>query len=206
MADQSRNQGKGQNQGQDVSQSQPLSQNQDIFNYCPRCSEPAGLDGGSRRIICPHCDFKLYLNTAAAVAGLLFDPYGRLMVVRRSRDPRKGFLDLPGGFVDFGEDAEGALRRELREELGLELAAGSKGAEYFRSIPNIYMYGDVLYHTLDLFFICRTEKGFPLPSVSSLELNDEIAEILYKFPKDISEDEIAFDSMKNLIFNIKDRI
>jgi hypothetical protein len=65
---------------------------------------------------------------------------------------------------------------------------------YYRSIPNTYMYRDILYHTLDLFFTCRTGKD-----LSSISHNDEITEILFRFPKEISEDEIAFDSMKNLI-------
>jgi len=131
----------------------------------------------------------MYLNTAAAVAGMIFDGDGRLMVIRRNHEPQKGLLDLPGGFVDFGEDGEGALLRELSEELGVDVDK----IEYFRSIPNTYLYGDVLYHTLDIFYVCRLKEQL------SISPNDEIAEILYRFPGDISDDEIAFSSMKSLI-------
>jgi len=164
--------------------------NEDVLKYCPRCSGPAVV-ADSRKIVCAACGFGIYLNTAAAVAALLFDGDGRLMTVRRNREPRAGKLDLPGGFVDFDETAEEALARELREELG----AAVRDIKYYRSIPNTYRYGDVLYHTLDLFFKCRFDDD----GVNKIRPNDEINEIVYKFPKDITEDEIAFDSMKRLI-------
>ena len=160
--------------------------NHDIFKYCPRCAGSARLED-ERKVVCGACGFGLYLNTAAAVAGLIFDEEGRLLVARRSRDPQKGLLDLPGGFADYGEDAESALRREMREELGTDV----ENIKYFRSIPNVYRYGGVLYHTLDLFFTCA-------PTRPDLILNDEITEILYIYPQKIAADEIAFDSMKKL--------
>ncbi len=134
----------------DIDSDRVMDNNKDILKYCPRCSAPALL-ADSRKIVCATCGFSIYLNTAAAVAGLLFDAEGRLMAVRRNHAPRVGFLDLPGGFVDFDETAEEALSREVREELGITI----NSIEYYRSIPNTYLFGDVLYHTLDIFLKCR---------------------------------------------------
>lgn len=50
---------------------------------------------------------------AAAVAGLIFNEKGQLLLTIRAKDPGKGLLDLPGGFVDMGENADQALRREI---------------------------------------------------------------------------------------------
>ena len=76
---------------------------------------------------------------------------GRVLLVRRAREPAAGTLDLPGGFIDFGETAEVALVRELREELDLAIEV----LDYLGSYPNVYPYAGVRYHTLDLCFRVR---------------------------------------------------
>jgi 8-oxo-dGTP diphosphatase len=45
---------------------------------------------------------------------------GKLVMVRRGREPYKGRLALPGGIVEYGETVEEAVVREVREETGLE--------------------------------------------------------------------------------------
>lgn len=48
--------------------------------------------------------------------------HGRLVTVEKARGPYTGWLDLPGGAPEPGETIEQALRRELVEECGAELA------------------------------------------------------------------------------------
>ena len=57
-----------------------------------------------------------------AVKGLVFSG-DRFLIVRRSSQSRdeEGYWELPGGRLDFGETAEEALTRELREEIGLDV-------------------------------------------------------------------------------------
>jgi 8-oxo-dGTP diphosphatase len=58
---------------------------------------------------------------ALTVDCVVFDPRGRVLLIRRGNEPFKGCYALPGGFVDVGETVEEACRRELREETGLSV-------------------------------------------------------------------------------------
>ena len=56
-----------------------------------------------------------------SAAGILVVKGDRVLLLERAHAPRRGFLDVPGGFMEAGETIEGAARRELREETGLTL-------------------------------------------------------------------------------------
>jgi len=91
----------------------------DGWKLCPRCGhelEPRhGLHLG-----CPACGSSYWANSAPAVQGLLVRD-GKVLIGRRKIEPRKGYWDLPGGFLEEGEAPLDGLRREFREETGLEV-------------------------------------------------------------------------------------
>jgi ADP-ribose pyrophosphatase YjhB (NUDIX family) len=56
-----------------------------------------------------------------SVAGIITDESGKVLLLNHVLRPLSGW-GVPGGFMDFGEQPEAALRREVLEETGLELA------------------------------------------------------------------------------------
>ena len=53
------------------------------------------------------------------IGALIFDPRGRLLLVKRANEPGRGLWSLPGGRVAEGETDHSAVRREVFEETGL---------------------------------------------------------------------------------------
>ena len=54
------------------------------------------------------------------VGALIFDR-GRILMAQRGKEPLKGWWSLPGGALEVGESLDCAVRREVREETGLEI-------------------------------------------------------------------------------------
>jgi 8-oxo-dGTP diphosphatase len=63
----------------------------------------------------------LPLTPALATDCVVFDPLGRVLLIRRAHEPCTGKYALPGGFVKLGETVESACRREVMEETGIEV-------------------------------------------------------------------------------------
>ncbi|MBQ9630263.1 MAG: NUDIX domain-containing protein [Treponema sp.] len=118
------------------------------FLLCPKCASKKIKSVDGRKWQCPDCGFDLYNNTASAVGIIISDKKNSVLLERRAKDPRKGFLALPGGFVDYDETAEDAARRECLEELALPV----ENIQYVCSYPNTYEYKNIVYKTCDLFF------------------------------------------------------
>lgn len=115
--------------------------------YCPRCGKQGYEYHEKKYWSCPSCGFVHYHNVAASASVIV--SYGdSVLMIRRKRDPGKGLLALPGGFVDPDERAEDAAVRECLEETGLNVSA----LKFVGSWPNTYTYRDVRYKTCDLYF------------------------------------------------------
>ena len=156
------------------------------FKFCPSCGQPPAVEPAGRSFHCPSCGFVYYFNPATAAAAFVVDAEGRALLIRRAKDPAKGKLALPGGFVDVGETCEAALRRELREEVNVELTA----LEYLSSHPNFYPYKGVTYPVLDFFFVARARDAGAVAALDAVE------SYCWLQPAAIDPEDIAFPSMK----------
>ena len=127
----------------------------EVFKYCPKCGSSEFEIHNALSRHCTHCGFTYYQNPRASTAAFILNGQGDLLVARRAKEPAKGTLDLPGGFVDNYENAEQGMVREIYEETSITVDPNE--VEYLFSIPNIYRYSGMDIHTLDLFFLCRVD-------------------------------------------------
>jgi ADP-ribose pyrophosphatase YjhB (NUDIX family) len=74
------------------------------------------------------------------VGAIVRDREGRLLLVRRGHPPDEGLWSIPGGRVEPGESDVTAVRRELREETGLDVAVGALAGVALRPPYEIYDY------------------------------------------------------------------
>ena len=166
-----------------------MNDNKHPFQHCPRCGQNGFNVNKPNSRRCVACGFEYFFNAAAAVAALIVNESGHLLTAVRANDPGKGMLDLPGGFVDAGESAEDAIRREIKEELNLDIDR----TEYFLSTPNEYHYKDVTYATLDLAFICHVNNFNPLRP------QDDVQDVLFIALEDIKIERFAFESIRRIV-------
>ncbi|WP_010263936.1 NUDIX domain-containing protein [Treponema primitia] len=163
-----------------------------MFKFCPSCGSQNIRFEDNKKFHCPDCGFSYYHNTAAAT-GCVISTGEEIILLVRAKDPARGKLDLPGGFVDPGEGAFEGLRRECREELGWD---PGPNFTLFASFPNIYPYKNITYNTCDLFFSI-TVPGLN-PGDFKLE-EKEIGGLRLVKPGDVKPEELAFDSTRRAI-------
>ena len=156
------------------------------FQFCPVCGSAHWEINNFKSKHCTECGFTYYANASAAVACFIQNEEGELLVCRRAKNPAKGTLDLPGGFVDMDESAEEALKREIKEELNLELS----DIHFMKSIPNLYEYSGMDIHTLDMLFTAKVKNWSPLQAA------DDVEEAFFMKLNTISPNDFGLDSIK----------
>ena len=159
------------------------------FVYCPVCGQKSFVENDEKSKRCTQCGFVYYFNPSAAVACFIRNINGELLLVRRAKEPGKGTLDLPGGFMDRYECAEEAVYREVMEETGLEI----HDCRYLFSLPNVYPYEGFEVHTVDLFFECFVDE------MVKAHAADDAAEIIIQKPMELSPENFGLHSIRKAV-------
>ena len=163
----------------------------ELFHFCPKCGSSEFEIHNALSKHCANCGFTYYQNPRASTAAFILNGKGELLVARRAKDPAKGTLDLPGGFVDNDENAEQGMVREIEEETGLKVEADK--VQYMFSIPNIYRYSGMDIHTLDLFFLCRVAED------AEVKAADDAAELTWLPLREVYVERFGLRSIREAV-------
>ena len=149
----------------------------DLFQYCPECGSSHFEVNNEKSKKCTDCGFVYYFNPSSATVALILNDQNELLVCRRAKEPAKGTLDLPGGFIDMNETGEEGVAREVLEETGLKV----KKAIYQFSLPNIYVYSG---------FLCTVED------MSHFSAMDDVADSFFLPLSEIHPEDFGLDSIR----------
>ena len=161
----------------------------EVFRFCPKCGIQNFKPETEKSLKCGSCGFRYFINMSASVAGVIRNQNNEVLFTVRKHNPAAGMLDLPGGFVDLGENAENAIKREIFEELNLEI----RNMEFIGTYTNKYLYGGIEYQTLDLVFKCFVE------SFQNLRVADDVSGYVFRNPDTVLNDEIGMESIKEIV-------
>ena len=160
-----------------------------LFTHCPACGSAKFVQNNQKSKRCESCGFVFYMNASAAIAAFIVNNAGDLLVCRRGKEPEKGTLDLPGGFVDDNESAEQAVIREIGEELQAKVTE----SRYVFSLPNRYKYSGLMIPTLDMFFACKLED------ITNLKPSDDVADCFFVPLNELKPELFGLESIKKAV-------
>ena len=136
------------------------------YSFCPKCGQSLTSRpvDGHEQLVCVRCEFVFYQNSKPTSSVLIIEQ-GRVLLVRRGIEPYLGWWDIPGGFLENGEDPEVGAMREVAEETGLQIN--------LTELLGIYIdtYGQGGEYTLNLCYVAELAGGQPRPATDVTELH-----------------------------------
>jgi ADP-ribose pyrophosphatase YjhB (NUDIX family) len=158
----------------------------DPFRFCPADGSRLGNPQPGGGVRCPLCGRSWYRNSAPGVAAVIVEG-GKALVTKRGREPEKGRIDLPGGFLDVGEHPVDGLVREVREELGVEVEV--VGAPVLMAI---HTYGTRGIYVLAIGFRACILRGRPKPS-------DDVSDVRWVSSDELESLDFAWEHDRQMV-------
>jgi len=163
--------------------------------FCPVCAGNLGFDDKVGVLVCGKCGYQFWRNSKPTVSAIIIKG-DQVLLGKRSVKKFFDLWDAPGGFLDNGEELIAGLKREVLEEVGVEVS--------IKKLINIVIeddYDNPLENSnvLAMQFLCEIEKGTP-------KALHETSCVKWFSKEEIPWEEIAFPGIKSAIeiaFGIK---
>jgi 8-oxo-dGTP diphosphatase len=123
--------------------------------------------------------------------GAIIIHQSKILIVKRANEPAKGLWSVPGGVVELGEQLHKAIKREVKEETGLEVDI----ERLIEAVDNIIFddEGRIQYHYVLLDYLCQLRGGVlkaaddvheiqwvPLRALQSLPITSSLNRVIAK--------------------------
>lgn len=136
---------------------------------------------------CELCAFNNPKGTATAV--VLRD--NKLLLLKRNTEPFKGMWDLPGGFMNEGETPEKTVKREMKEELGVEA-----DVSFIKTVPGKYFWKDKEFPVISSFYFADIGD-------QDIKLDKENSALDWVRLSEVKTEDVAFDSNQEFVAWLK---
>lgn len=135
----------------------------DFFKYCPHCAGAIELkpvpDDTNMRHVCGTCE-TIHYHNPKIVTGVLPIFGEKVLLARRSIEPRKGYWNVPAGYMENNEKVEEGAERELWEEAN---------AKVINIRPHL-IYSIAAIHQVYMLFLGDLVDTNFFPGIESLEV------------------------------------
>jgi len=162
-----------------------MTTRQQRFHFCPKCGgrlvyQPVN---DRERLRCTACKYIMYENPIVGVAAIVMQD-GKILLGRRGANSTyPGLWCIPCGYVEYDEDVYDAIKREFKEETGLDIAVTG----IFTVLSNFH---NPETHTVGIWFNAEVIGG-------TLRAGDDLDEVAF-FPLD-QPPPLAFPTDKTVI-------
>lgn len=156
------------------------------YKYCTQCKAELNLVGTYP--FCPVCNITYYKNSKPCV-GILPVKDGKVLLSIRGIEPYKGKYDIIGGFLEDGEDPIDGIKREFKEETGLDVDV--------KNLLGIYVdvYGEGGDHTLNMHYIGEITGG-------EMKAQEDVESLHWIAIKDLPLNE-GFENMRKAFIDLQ---